>query len=392
MRTIIICIITILTNLSIFAQNDINSVLHSIEENNMTLKMLRKNFEAQKLENKTGITLSDPEVGVGYMWRNPREKGNRTDFSVSQSFDIATITGMKSRLADSKNSLIDWQYRSDRMNILLEAKLYCIELVYCNALKKELTTRLQHAVLIAEGYKEGLEKGSTNILEYNKVKLNLSMVQGEMLRIEVERRALLSQLKRLNGGVDIVFDGSQYTLCDFPADFDEWYLQVEGKNPALAYAGQEIEVSKRLLSLSKANGLPAFSAGYMSEKESGERFHGISLGISLPLWANKNRVKQAKAVVRTAELKAIDTKQQYYSRLKILYERAQGLKDTAESYRRSLVDVNSTQLLKKALDAGHISLLDYILEIGLYYDTVNRTLEAERDFQKAFAEFSSVEL
>ncbi len=239
--------------------------------------MLRKNFEAQKLENKTGITLSDPEVGVGYMWRSPREKGNRTNFSVSQSFDIATITGMKSRLADSKNSLIDWQYRSDRMNILLEAKLYCIELVYCNALKKELTTRLQHAVLIAEGYKEGLEKGSTNILEYNKVKLNLSMVQGEMLRIEVERRALLSQLKRLNGGVDIVFDGSQYTLCDFPADFDEWYLQIEGKNPALAYAGQEIEVSKRLLSLSKANGLPAFSAGYMSEKEAGERSHGISL-------------------------------------------------------------------------------------------------------------------
>lgn len=53
---------------------------------------------------------------------------------------------------------------------------------------------------------------------------------------------------------------------------------------------------------------------------------------------------------------------------------------------------NSTDLLKKALDAGEISLLEYILEIGLYYDTVNQALEAERDYQKAYAELSAVQL
>jgi len=46
----------------------------------------------------------------------------------------------------------------------------------------------------------------------------------------------------------------------------------------------------------------------------------------------------------------------------------------------------------KALDVGEISLLNYIVEIGLYYDTVNQTLAAERDFEKALADLSAVEL
>ncbi|MPN41856.1 hypothetical protein SDC9_189411 [bioreactor metagenome] len=53
---------------------------------------------------------------------------------------------------------------------------------------------------------------------------------------------------------------------------------------------------------------------------------------------------------------------------------------------------NNTELLKKALDAGEISLLEYMVEMGLYYDIINQVLGTERDFQKAFAELSAVEL
>jgi len=392
MKTIIISVLMLFAGITLNAQTNINSVLTSIEENNTTLKALRESAEAQKLENKTGIYLDNPEVGFNYLWGNPTDIGNRTDFSVTQTFDIPTITGMKSRLANGKNNLVEWQYRSDRMNILLEAKQYCIELIYYNALKKELDLRLQHAETIAAGYKERMDKGDANILEYNKVNLNLSMIQGEISRIDVERDALLSQLKRLNGGMNISISDEQYNEAELPLNFDDWFVQAEEKNPVLAYVKQEIEVSKKQVSLSKAMGLPTFSAGYMSEKVVGQRYQGISLGVSIPLWANKNRVKQAKAAVQAAESRQEDSKQQFYSQLQILYQRAFGLKITAEKYRKSLVNVNNTALLKKALDAGEISLLEYIVEIGLYYDTVNQALEAERDYQKAFAELAAVEL
>lgn len=392
MKTIIITMLVLFAGITLNAQNNINPVLSSIEENNTTLKALREQAEADKLQNKTGIFLDDPEVGFNYLWGSPTDIGNRTDFSVSQTFDIPTITGMKSRLANGKNNLVEWQYKADRMNILLEAKQYCIELVYYNSLLKELYLRLEHAQTIAKGYKDRMDRGDVSILEYNKVNLNLSTIQGEISRMEVEREALFAQLKRLNGGIEVVFNDSDYGNHELPLNFDEWYVQAEDKNPILAYVRNEIEVSQKQVSLSKAMNLPKFTAGYMSEKVVGQRYQGVSLGISIPLWSNKNQVKQAKAAVAAAQSREADTKQQFYSQLQIQYSKAMGLKTTADKYRQSLANVNNTILLKKALDAGEISLLDYMVEMGLYYDNVNQTLAAERDYQLAFAELSAVEL
>lgn len=392
MKTIITTLLVLCMGITLNAQTSINSVLASIEENNTTLKSLRESAEAEKLENKTGIYLENPEAGFNYLWGDPADIGNRTDFSVTQTFDIPTITGMRSRVAGEKNNLVEWQYRADRMNILLEAKQYCIELIYYNALKKELGLRLQHAETIAAGYKERLDRGDANMLEYNKARLNLSTVQGEISRVDVERNALIEQLERLNGGNDTFLDDHLFPEIEFPLSFEGWYAEAEQKNPVLAYVKQEIEVSKKQVSLSKAMGLPTFSAGYMSEKVVGQRYQGVSVGVSIPLWENKNRVKQAQAAVRAAESRETDSKRQFYGQLQILYNRTLGLKATADTYRKSLETANSSDLLKKALDAGEISLLDYILEIGLYYTTVNQALEAERDYQKAYAELSAVEL
>ena len=55
MKVTIIMILAIWVSVPIFAQKSINTVLTSIEENNSTLKALRKTADAQKIENKTRI-------------------------------------------------------------------------------------------------------------------------------------------------------------------------------------------------------------------------------------------------------------------------------------------------------------------------------------------------
>ncbi|MFV0553644.1 MAG: TolC family protein [Mangrovibacterium sp.] len=392
MKKFILYIIVLLSSTPLLAQSNLAELLSTIEENNTTLQALRQQGEADKLENKSGIALSNPEVGFNYLWGSPNEIGNRTDFSVSQTFDLATVSGMKNRTADEKNNLVEWQYQADRMNILLEAKQYALDLIYYNALHEEFRLRLQHAEIIAEGYKKRMDKGDVSILEYNKVRLNLATVQGELAKINVERKALSKQLKRLNGGHEISLDDAQFPLIALSPSFEDWYAQAEQQNPILGYVKQEIEVSKRQVSLSKAESLPQISVGYMSEKVVGQDYQGVSAGITIPLWENKNRVKQAKAALQAAEAQAADSKQQFYSQVQILYDRTVGLKTTAESYREILTTANSSELLRKALDAGEISLLEYIVEIGLYYDTMSQALEAERDYQQAFAELSAVEL
>ncbi len=391
MKTIII-IVALLASMSLAAQENISSILFSIEENNTKLKALKGEMKAQKLGNKTGIYLSDPDVAFGYLWGTPSNIGTRKDFSVTQTFDIPTITGMKSRLANNKNQLVELQYASERINLLLEAKQYAIDLIYYNGLKKELEIRLRHAQTIADAYKQRLDRGDASRLEYNKVQLNLSTVQGEMSRVEVERNTLLSELKRLNGGIEILLEENNYSPASLPADFEEWYLSAEQKNPLLQYVKQQIEVSRKEVKLNKAMRFPKFSTGYSLEKTLGQKYQGANIGISIPLWENKNRVKQAKAGVIAAQTREQESKQQFYNRLQNLYMRANGLQQTAAGYRKSLQSLNNTDLLMKALDVGEINLLNYIVEIGLYYDTVNQTLAAERDFEKALADLSAVEL
>ena len=374
------------------AQQSIDAVLQQIERNNTTLEALRKQTEADKLQNKTGITLPDPEVSFDYLWGDPSSIGNRKDFGVTQSLDIATIAGSRRRVADAQNGLLDVEYRAGRMAILLEAKQACIRLIYYNALKAELEQRLAHAQAVAEFYDRQLADGNVSRLEVNKARLSLSNMQGELRRNEVERTNLLSELQRLNGGEPIAFEQAAYAQPVLPQDFEAWYDEAAAANPVLAYARQNVELKRREMKLGKLTGLPQISAGYMSELVPENNFRGITLGVSVPLWSNRNRVKQAKAAVVAAELQQKDATVQFYERLRNQYGRTLGLQRTAGEYRKSLSELDSTQLLRKALDAGEISLLDYIVELGLYYTTVNEALAAERDYELALTELQSVML
>ena len=374
------------------AQQTIDAVLQQIERNNTTLEALRKQTEADKLQNKTGITLPDPEVSFDYLWGDPSSIGNRKDFGVTQSFDIATIAGSRRRVADAQNGLLDVEYRAGRMAVLLEAKQTCIQLIYYNALKAELEQRLAHAQAVADFYDRQLADGNASRLEVNKARLNLSAAQGELRRNEVERTNLLAELQRLNGGEPIVFEQAAYAQPVLPQDFEAWYDEAAAANPVLAYARQNVELKRREMKLGKLTGLPQISAGYMSELVPESNFRGITLGLSVPLWSNRNRVKQAKAAVVAAELQQKDATVQFYERLRNQYGRTLGLQRTAGEYRKALAELDNTQLLRKALDAGEISLLDYIVELGLYYTTVDEALAAERDYELALTELQSVML
>jgi outer membrane protein TolC len=217
-------------------------------------------------------------------------------------------------------------------------------------------------------------------------------VQTEKTRIEAEQTALMRELQQMNGGQPIDFSETDYPAQSLPADFADWYAGVEAQHPALLYAGGQIEIGRQQVKLNRALGLPGFSAGYMSEKVAGEQFQGLTLGVSIPLWENKNRVKQAKAQVRAAESTLNDNRIQFFNHLQSLYLKAAALRENAQKLRASLSENDNEPLLKKALDNGEISLLTYLTEIEYYYDAVTRMLQAGREYEQARAELSAIAL
>ena len=440
----IIALVAVCSCLTLKGQGDVHNCqlsffpcqLSSIEHNNTTLKALRTEADARKLDNRTGITLADPEVGFKRMWEGAEQSGNLTELTVTQSIDLSTALGHRSRVAREQNLLIDEEYRMARMEILLDAQLTLIDLAYCNALRTELDRRLGHARRVAEAESRRLACGDTDALSYNNILLSLSSLEAEMARVAMERSILITRLTALNGGQEMEelrIDNGQWTsdngllgsaehsnfnevngklkgdssatcgenklhpedncqlsLVTCQLTFDAWYAEAEPHLPQLAQARQLSALRKGELTLAKSMHLPTLSATYINERHTiGTRSQGVAVGVSIPLWANKNRVRSARTALEAAEAHQTDAELQMRSAFEQEYARVIGLRHTASLYRRALAEANNTALLEKSMDEGHISVLEYLQGIELYYDYLDRTLNAERDYQRALAELEA---
>jgi hypothetical protein len=126
----------------------------------------------------------------------------------------------------------------------------------------------------------------------------------------------------------------------------------------------------------------------MSEKTLGSEFRGITFGISVPLWENRNTAKYAKARTLALQSAEADSRLQFYNNLKLLHGKAAALSASLKDYSDKLRQFSNADLLKEALDGGEISLIEYILELSIYYESIDNLLEMERDLTRIITELN----
>ncbi len=386
----ILCISTL--GNSLIAQTSVDAVLKEIENNNLSLRSMRLIADAEKTGNKTGYYLQNPEVEFNYLWSSPAIIGNRTDLTITQSFDFPTAYGYRRQIAGSRDMQSELRYQKERKDLLLTARMLCAEIIYTNAFISEYDKRISHALQISEAYKVMFEKGETGILEHNKAQLNLLNLKREKENLMIERSAGLMQLAALNAGKAIDLNETSAQIPLLPVDFEQWYTRVEQANPYLLWLRQEVEISLQTEKLSRALSLPKASAGYMSEQITGEDFRGITLGISIPLWENKNTVKHSRAQTSALQSQEADSKLQFYNQLKIQFEKAVRLQENVLQYRKELNNFDNEALLNKALDLGEISLINYLMELSITYTAIDNLLKIEHELNKSVANLMQFEM
>lgn len=389
MKPIIYILLSVLA-LSAQAQVSFDNVLKEIEMNNTTLKAYREKANADKIGNKTGINMANPEVEFGYLWGSPSGEGNRVDLNVTQSFDFPTAYRYKTQLSDGKNQQVDMIYDQQKVEILQQARLICVELVYQKKMNIILSDRLKQARELSDAYQKSFDQGNIDVLERNKTKLNLLNAEKALQINEVDLNLSKSELQRLNGGLDIT-EFNRYPDFTFPLNFIEWFAIVKANNPSLRVAEQEVALSRKQEQLTRALNLPKITAGYASERVSGTTFQGVSVGVSIPLWEGKNTVKHQKAQTVALQMQHEDSELQFRNTLKNQYDKAKKLSLLLKEYEDALSVTSSQDLLKMALDKGQLSLINYLLELSVYYETVDKYLETERDYQLAVAELQQWE-
>lgn len=386
-KLLIVCL-TVAMSVPGFAQENAGTVLSQIEKNNTALQALRKRTEADQYGYKAERALDAPEVGFDYLWSSPADVGTRKDISVTQSIDVAALAGARGKLADSRTELSDIQYNIERQKILLEAKQLYIRIVYCNAVNAELSSRIARSEQIEAAYRDMQARGETDMIEVNKAHLAYLSQKNALSRNMVERESLLSELQGLNGGEPVEVNASVISTDEvLPADFGAWYAEASQQIPELAYMKKNVDVNAAEARTAKMANYPSLTAGYMAELVKGSNFRGLTLGLSIPIWSVRSKVRQANASCEAAKLEERDAMTKTYNSFKALYDRAKGLQEISTELSSSLaVSTEAMALTEHKLKAGDISLIDNIMELSLYYSLADEVLATSCDYALALAE------
>lgn len=75
-----------------------------------------------------------------------------------------------------------------------------------------------------------------------------------------------------------------------------------------------------------------------------------------------------------------------------MYDQAVTLRESMRSMESVLQAQNNLSMLNKALDAGQITVIEYITEIGVLYQSRQMQLQLERDYNLITAQLFRFEL
>ncbi|SHF05194.1 Outer membrane protein TolC [Bacteroides faecichinchillae] len=384
-RIIIISFVLLILTSGVQAQNGIDQVLRNIETNNKGLQANAQLIASQKLEAKTENNLADPTLSYAHLWGAKDKSETIGELVISQSFDFPSLYITRNKLNRLKSEAFDSQADIFRQDMLLQAKEICLDIIMLRQQKQILEERLRNAEELSKMYAKRLQTGDANALETNKINLELLNVRTEASLNETTLRNRLQELNALNGNIPVVFEETKYPTAPLPADYQILKSEVMASDRTLMAIGNESLVAHKQISVNKSQWLPKLELGYRRNTETGAPFNGVVVGLSFPLFENRNKVKVAKAQALNIDLQKQDATFQVESELTQLYREAKSLHTSMEEYQKTFQSQQDLKLLKQALTGGQISMIEYFVEVSVLYQSHLNYLQLENQYQKAMA-------
>ncbi|MEG1738164.1 MAG: TolC family protein [Odoribacter sp.] len=375
----------LLASIPLLAQTGIDGVLKSIENNNKALQAGMLLNETQKFEARTGNYLPNPTVELNQLWADRSDGGNVNELAIIQAFDFPTVYSNKHKLSKLKSATSDYQYAGTRQQILLTAQQTCLEIIYLRKQKTLLDNRLKNAQHLTELYHQRLTSGDANQMELNKIQLEKVNAANAARLNATALRSKLELLQSLNGGMPIAFTDENFPLSSTLPAYTQLEADYLSADPTLKTLSGEAESDRREIKVSRALTLPKFDIGYRRNGGSNEKLNGFRVGMSIPLWENKNTVKRAKAQAAYSAIQVDDNTLTLKTNLRELYLQAEALRNSRDEYAQALSTQRSEELLNKALEAGQISTIEYFVEITLLYDSLQNYLDVEKEYNTTVA-------
>lgn len=385
MKRLLLLSLCILTCASVYSEDSMTQILDMIAEDSPRLKAAAQAYMTERADNARIRALDAPEMEFNMLWGND-DIGNRNDVKVTQSVDMATISGKKGSLAASLDRQSSYHYQSEYIEVLYDARILLADIVYYNRLIETLDSYQSAMKALYDKTERSLKAGEATSIDMGKVRLQLSSARTATAVAVTERAALIERLRTVSGHPDIDFTGTVYECDELPVDFDSWLETAVAGSPMMRYLDSRVQSSEFQLDMDKMAWAPKLDVGYMAELARTDKYRGVTLGVSIPLWSNSLNVRRSRSAVSQAVAENDWQKQEFITQATNAWNSAHSMAEIAAESQRDLELSDTRALLDRALEAGELSVLDYLIESGMYYDAVKENLKVQQQYHHALSE------
>lgn len=380
MKKLIFIFILLMSFVNLYPQSSLDSVLFNLNSRNKSIQTYNEYFNSQILLNNTGIFLKDPTIEMKYLFGNSSTEGDQMEFTVKQSFDFPLVYSVKSETSDLKNTLEGMKKQYFEKSVKKDVTELFIELEFIKELKSELLYRKSISDNLLNSYSIRYENNDATTLEMNKIKLQIAIEENKYSLLELDEETVKSKLKQNFGGMfteTYQYLFSRFDTLTFSGNIREKFLE---NNLQLKIKELEEKIISNNIRISSYESLPKFEVGYHYEKMFNQILQGPHLGISIPLWENKNKAAFGEA---EKKFKKSDIEEYKFTELSLLNSniiRTKKLKLLIEQLNLNMQTLKTVDILNDELSLGKITLIQYFNEINLHSTLRDKQIELRKEY------------
>lgn len=327
--------------------------------------------QAKDLEAKTYSNLPDPEIEGEYLVA-PSGEENRWGVGINYELEWPGVYAARRKAAKMarESNYLDTRALIHDMRLEIYDELWAY--LYADRRLTLLNKMSAATDSIRSLSEKAMRGGEMSRLDLSKIAIEQSRIKSMIANIENDRLSIKGRLTTLNGGEDCdsLLDAIDYDWAMTPLmDRENYHLYViaNDNSEILKVAKDELEAESRL-GMSKAERLPGFKVGYAHAFEDGLHFNGANLGLSIPLFSSRNKVKAAKAMVNATKLNTEIVIENEISKVDALYDEIVSLDKSLETPTEIFSHTDYTDMLMKAYKGGELSLTEYLVELSWFYE------------------------
>lgn len=366
-------------------------LLQAVERHSPGLQSAAATARSNQIEARTGNTLPNPELEYIHSWGSSGAVGE-DEFTATQGFDFPTAYVQRTRAARAREDAAQASYRQVRMETLLQARLAVQEILYLQKRIEVDSLRLADAEFARQIARVRAQAGDITSIEENRIEFQSLSARNNLTRTRMALETALTSLSSLSGlslGTDVQIEPMPLPAL---APLAQVLEQAYAADPALSAArasGQAAQADRRL-AVSLA--LPKFSAGYKYSSSDGAKFHGVIAGVSIPLFESRNTVRLARARQAEVEATTLALETNLTADLTAKYSQACRLEAMNRTYQSGGEGAEKSALLRKALQEGSLTILEYFTELDPVYRHMDEINELSYNYRSLLIELNKYTL